>query len=264
MTTLITDLDGTLLNNGELSEYTIKILKEFQEKNRLILATGRNMHYVEHIYKQLDMDKYNTGGLILVNGLEYYDFSDKEYISLDSFSSKESKLIIMICHLLMFRVTVAGREKRVKLDSLYDRIYYILRFLIKHKPMKSFKKKQLPAYIQKLEISGTIFSDFFFKILKIALKNYEVVKVNKWWIEILPKGINKVSMVKHVVSKYNIDQNDLYIFGDGENDIEMLRYAIHSYAPKNAMENVKKYANNICLSCDNDGVARTIIQITSR
>lgn len=232
MKTIITDLDGTLLNNGELSEYTIKILKEFQEKNRLILATGRNMHYVEHIYKQLDMDKYNTGGLILVNGLEYYDFSDKEYISLDSFSLKESKLIIMICHLLMFRVTVAGREKRVKLDSLYDRTINILRYIIKHKPMEKYEKKNVPLNIQKLELSGTYFTDFFYRILKIVLFRYEVVKVNKWWIEILPKGINKVSMVKHVVSKYNIDQNDLYIFGDGENDIEMLKYAIHSYAPK--------------------------------
>lgn len=264
MKTIITDLDGTLLDNGQLSQYTMRVLKEFQKENRLVLATGRNLASVEHIYKQLDMDKYKTGGLILVNGLSFYDFNDKEIISLDSFSLKESKLIILICHLLMFRVTIVGVNDRVMLDSLYDKIYYILRFIIKHKPMKSFEKKESPAYIQKLEISGTIFSDFFFKILKIALKKYEIVKVNKYWIEILPKGINKVNMVKHIVSKYNINIDDLYIFGDGENDIEMLKYATHSYAPENAMECTKKVVNNICYSCQEDGVAQVIAQLLQK
>lgn len=264
MKTIVTDLDGTLLNNVEISEYTIKILKEFQKENRLVLATGRNLASVEHIYKQLDMDKHKTGALILINGMSFYDFKDEEYISLDSFSSKESKLIILICHLLMFRVTVVGENDRVMLDSLYDRIYYIIRFIIKHKPMKSFKKNELPENIQKLEISGTIFTDFFFKILKIALKKYEIVKVNKYWIEILPKGINKVNMVKHIVSKYNINIDDLYIFGDGENDIEMLKYATHSYAPENAMECTKKVVNNICYSCQEDGVAQVIAQLLQK
>lgn len=100
-----------------------------------------------------------------------------------------------------------------------------------------------------------------YRLLKIVLFRYEVVKVNKWWIEILPKHTNKVNQVKYLVNKYSLDINDLYVFGDGENDVEMLKYAVHSYAPKNAMEIARKNANFICDSCDQDGVVKIIEEI---
>lgn len=53
---------------------------------------------------------------------------------------------------------------------------------------------------------------------------------------------------------------NLYIFGDGENDIQMLKYATHSYAPENAMECTKNVVNNICYLCQEDGVAQMIAQ----
>lgn len=43
MKTIITDLDGTLLNNKQLSNNTIEVLKEIQKEHRLVLATGRNL-----------------------------------------------------------------------------------------------------------------------------------------------------------------------------------------------------------------------------
>ena len=36
MKTIISDLDGTLLNDGKLSTETIETLKQFQENNRLV------------------------------------------------------------------------------------------------------------------------------------------------------------------------------------------------------------------------------------
>ena len=77
MKTIISDLDGTLLNDGKLSTETIETLKQFQENNRLVLATGRNLNSVKKIYQQLEMDKYQTGALILINGLAFYDFKDQ-------------------------------------------------------------------------------------------------------------------------------------------------------------------------------------------
>lgn len=72
MKTIVTDLDGTLLDNGTLSSRSIEVLKELQKKHRLVLATGRNMESVKYIYQELEMDKYKTGALILLNGLAFY------------------------------------------------------------------------------------------------------------------------------------------------------------------------------------------------
>ena len=73
MKTIVTDLDGTLLDNGTLSSRSMEVLKALQKEHRLVLATGRNMESVKHIYQELEMDKYKTGALILLNGLAFYD-----------------------------------------------------------------------------------------------------------------------------------------------------------------------------------------------
>ena len=77
MKTVVSDLDGTLLSDGKLSQETIKILKEFQKENQLVLATGRNFESVKWIIEELEMEKYQTGALILINGLAFYDFKDR-------------------------------------------------------------------------------------------------------------------------------------------------------------------------------------------
>ena len=46
------------------------------------------------------------------------------------------------------------------------------------------------------------------------------------------------------------------VFGDGKNDIDMFQIADESYAVANAHEDLKKYATEVILSNDEDGVAK--------
>lgn len=259
MKTVITDLDGTLLIDGKLPEKAVHVLKEFQKKNRLVLATGRNNQHVQDICQQLEMAKYQTGALILLNGLSFYDYQDDELLQFNLLTPRDTKKIIRIAYLLFFRITVVTKNERIQLNCLYDRIYYVLRYLIKHKPMISFPKQILPNEVEKIELGGSIYLDFFYKILKKLLSSsYEVVRVSQYWIEILPKGTNKVNMVQYLVNKYDISLDDLYVFGDGENDVEMLKFAKKSYAPQNALDKAKMSAKNTCLSCYDLGVIQII------
>lgn len=47
-------------------------------------------------------------------------------------------------------------------------------------------------------------------------------------------------------------------FGDGRNDIEMLKYCKYSYAIENASQDVKDVARCICPSNEEDGVLVTL------
>lgn len=246
-------------NYYTLSNKTIKVLKEIQKEHRLVLATGRNIESVKHIYQQLEMDQNKTGALILLNGLVFYDFKDNEYICLKSFNSKQTKRVTRITYLLFFRTTVVTSKERITMNCLYDRIYYLLRYIIKHKPMEYANKKiELPENIEKIELGGTLFFEFFLFALKNILRSCQVIRVAKYWIEILPKGINKLNQLRYLVDKYSISLDDLYVFGDGENDIEMLKYTKNSYAPENALDSAKKAANYRCLSCHDDGVIKIV------
>lgn len=258
MKTVVTDLDGTLLSNGELSLKSIEILDEFQKHHRLILATGRNRQSVQWIYQKLHMEEHQTGAMILLNGLAMYDFHDHEYIQYPSFDHVTAKKIIRICYLLFFRITIVTSNKRIQYPCLYDQIYDFLRHIIKHKPKRVFEKPNILDDIEKIELGGSIFFEFFYFILKRCLRSYEVVRVSQYWIEILPLGVNKVNMLQYLIHKYHISMEDLYVFGDGENDLEMLAFCKNSICPKNAPNWIKTVARNQCLSNDEDGVIQYI------
>ena len=52
-------------------------------------------------------------------------------------------------------------------------------------------------------------------------------------------------------------------FGDADNDVEMLRFAGHSYAMANAEPEVKASAKAVTAHCREDGVAQAIERLLS-
>ena len=65
-------------------------------------------------------------------------------------------------------------------------------------------------------------------------------------------------MIQYYIDKYHIDLDDIYVFGDGENDIDMLKMVKHSYAMNNASDKVKECCNYICESNDDFGVIKVL------
>ena len=75
---IISDLDGTLLNNNaELSDYTISVVNRLIEQGyHFSIATARSLESVVNIVKPL---KFKVP-VILHNGNDIYDFSSKTFI----------------------------------------------------------------------------------------------------------------------------------------------------------------------------------------
>ena len=66
-------------------------------------------------------------------------------------------------------------------------------------------------------------------------------------IDLIIPGCHKASGLKRLVERWGISPEQCAAFGDGENDIEMLKYCGHSYAMGNAPKNVKKQQNTYVL-----------------
>lgn len=73
-------------------------------------------------------------------------------------------------------------------------------------------------------------------------------------IDLIVPGCHKASGLKRLVKRWGISPEQCAAFGDGGNDIEMLKYCGHSYAMANAPENVKQAAKQVCPSNEEDGV----------
>ena len=77
-------------------------------------------------------------------------------------------------------------------------------------------------------------------------------------IDLILPGCHKASGLRRLVERWGITPEQCAAFGDGGNDIEMLRYCGHSYAMANAPAEVKQAARAVCPSNEEDGVLSTL------
>lgn len=78
------------------------------------------------------------------------------------------------------------------------------------------------------------------------------------YLEIMHNTVTKTSAIQFLQKKFNIKQSEIIAVGDNFNDIDMIQYAGLGVAMGNAPEQVKKIADEITSSNDNNGVAKVI------
>lgn len=90
------------------------------------------------------------------------------------------------------------------------------------------------------------------------IKEIEVASSSKKNVEVTTKGVSKGNALKFLCEYFNIKKEEVMAIGDSENDISMLQYAGFGVAMGNAIDTVKKEAEFITETNDNDGVAKAI------
>jgi len=75
------------------------------------------------------------------------------------------------------------------------------------------------------------------------------------WLDIAPEGVNKATALAEVAMQLGIHAADVLAFGDGRNDIEMLRWAGRGVAMGQAPLEVQEAADDVTETVPRDGVA---------
>lgn len=78
------------------------------------------------------------------------------------------------------------------------------------------------------------------------------------YLEIMPTNASKTSAINYLEKKFNIDKDKIIAMGDNYNDMDMLKYVGLGIAMGNAPDDVKKSADDVTLTNDEDGVAEAI------
>ena len=79
-----------------------------------------------------------------------------------------------------------------------------------------------------------------------------------YWLEIMPKSTTKANAALKLKEMLQCDE--LVVFGDEINDIDMFKIAHKAVAVKNAKDELKPYATEFTDSNENDGVAKYLIK----
>ena len=92
------------------------------------------------------------------------------------------------------------------------------------------------------------------KIQKQLKPHLKLVTTGNVWFDIFYKDVNKGTTLTHLLEILKIKPEEAGAFGDQMNDYEMLQVCNYGVAMKNACQELKASADNICESVENDGV----------
>ena len=79
-----------------------------------------------------------------------------------------------------------------------------------------------------------------------------------YFLEFASPEVTKASGLAFVAEHLGFTAEETVVFGDGENDVEMLDWAGYGIAVENAHERVRAAADLVCPSCEEQGVAQVI------
>lgn len=97
------------------------------------------------------------------------------------------------------------------------------------------------------------------KLKAVCAEKLQIFNSGVASIDVLQPEVSKGNSLKWLASRYDLSPEEIMAFGDGLNDIEMLKFAGHSYAMKNAREEVKEAAKFVTkLPAAENGVLDTI------
>ena len=246
---IILDLDGTLLDDDKkISDATIVFLKKIRKDIKIIPASARQFWTIKPYLEKLDLlneDNYTicfNGSLIVIN-------NGNELFS----SCIDKNVIVEIDDFI--------------LDNNINWTYYLYDNRLLRKDISDIKEFVNENKIYK--IVGVSTPDVINKIRctlpKCVLDNLEVTSSELSRIEFVNKGMTKVKAIEFLLNKLDIDKENVVAIGDGDNDIDMIKYVGYGIAMSNSPEIVKENANIVTKYSNNeDGVYYAIKELLSK
>ncbi|MBF2465585.1 HAD family phosphatase [Listeria welshimeri] len=272
---IILDIDGTLLNDDKkISPETKKALITAQQNGvKLILASGRPTTGMHLYAEQLEMKKYH-GLLVSYNGAKVVDCQTKEELFNQTLTIAEGKAVLE--HMKQFEVKVMiDKDDYMYVNNVYDcYIPYkgeeinIIQYESRGGNFKLCEKEDLAAFldyrINKILTAGD--PDYMqknYQAMMAPFKNtLNCVFTADFYFEFTAKNIDKAKALDTVLTPMGIHAENIIAFGDGHNDITMVKYAGTGIAMDNAVPELKAVANSITLSNNKDGIAHVLNNFT--
>lgn len=260
------DLDGTCLNaDGRLSERTKNVLSLVGKAGIIIvIATGRPLMGVpEEIYK-IEGVQY----IIALNGSRIFDVHNKKTVFIQEIDEKcllEIPYIVKKYDVLadFFSDNKGYCEKRVyeKAGHYFEDKSFCEYYLKTRIPVDNLWDRHLYDYAP-IEKINMFFRDNIEKEhVRKEMQGFKTIKICSGMennLEINHYMVDKGKALIRIANMLNVDINDIMSFGDGGNDIEMLRISGVGVAMGNARYIVKKEADYITGSNEEDGVAKVL------
>lgn len=253
------DLDGTLVRSDQsISQRTIDTLIHVQEMGvKLAIASGRPTYGTAHVADTLRLQDF--GGYVMsYNGGEIYDWQTKQRLHAQTLDKKLIPYLYSYAQAQGLPImTYIGKEVVSEEEGNRYIQYSSMRNRMSIKKVDNFVKAVQEEEIVKCIIVGDpdVLPPLEAELQSTLKGRAGAFRSEPFFLEIVPQGIDKGKGLSILLNKLGMKREDLLAFGDGYNDIPMLQFAGTGVAMDNAAEAIKKAADEVALSNNDDGIA---------
>ncbi|MEY2191392.1 Cof-type HAD-IIB family hydrolase [Neobacillus sp. BF23-41] len=239
------DIDGTLLDHEKnLPESTLKAINLLKKNDVFVaIATGRAPFMFEGLRNVLGIDSYVSfnGQFVVFENEVIYEkpLNENELNKLFNHTKSNN-------HPLVFM-----NEKTMKAS-------------VKHHPFveKSMGSLNFPHpeeddsfYVNRKMYQSLLFCENKDESLYFSdYPQFDFIRWHPFSVDVLPKGGSKAEGIKKMIERLGFELKDVYAFGDGLNDLEMLKAVGTGVAMGNGVPEARELADLITSDVSEDGI----------
>ena len=255
------DLDGTLTNHDKVvTPRTRQALIQAQDDGTVIvLASGRPTYGIVPVAECLEMEKrggyilsYNGGNIVNAKTGEklfsqvlpdhvipqLYEYAKEHGHALLGYAGNEI-ITEMPDDAYVKEESRINKMNIRKVENLLDAVEpHPTKLLMTGDPADMLKAEE--------------------ELVNLLGEKMDIFRSAPFFLELVPKGIDKAQSLLRLLDKINLTPADMIAFGDGYNDLSMLKLAGMGVAMENAAPEVRAEADYVTLSNEEDGVAAAL------
>ncbi len=248
---IATDMDGTLLNSqGEVSDHFFELFKELQDLGvTFVAASGRQYYSIIHKLAPIKDEIF----VIAENGaLTMHKEKELQTTEIDRDTYLE--LLTISRELKGSQVILCGRKKGYIEDYGSDFIEMFSEYYGRYEVVEDLAKVTDDQYLKIAICNQKGSEQYLYPALKHLEDKLKVKVSGEIWLDLSHNNANKGYALQKLQETLNISTEETMVFGDYNNDLEMMEQATYSFAMENAHPNVKAIANYSTKTNDENGV----------
>ncbi|TRZ41566.1 HAD family hydrolase [Robertkochia solimangrovi] len=255
---VVSDMDGTLLNtNGKVSDDFFELFESLKSHNiHFVAASGRQYDSITNKLARIkdEITIIAENGGVAKQG-------EKELL----FTKLPENYIISIIEQLRkldhVHTVLCGKDEAYIESTDPDFIKMFSEYYKSFQSVEDLTKVDFSNLLKIAVFHPESSEEFIYPTVKHLESELQVKVSGKNWLDLSHPNANKGYALKLLQEQLGIQREETMVFGDYNNDLEMLDLAYFSYAMENAHPNVVKAAKFQTRSNDNGGVEYILNQL---